>query len=467
MSDITGELPVSEAGGKKTASTSRFYAAAWRWHFYAGLFVAPFLVILAVTGLMMLYTSVLSGRDGEKITITPAAQEVSVAAQEASVLAAHPDGSIVEWIGNRTDDTVTVFRVAENGAQIMVAVDPYTGAIVREWPRRDSLYDLAETIHGTLMIGTLGDRLTEIAAGFAIVLTMTGVYLAWPRKSRRAPARPSPREKWKQWHKIIGLCAAPLLIAFLLSGHSWTGIWGDKFVQAWSTFPAEKWENVPLSDVTHASMNPDGIKSVPWALEQTPMPASGSVAGEKGLADGVEPNLANLVALGRELGFSKRFHVNYPSGETGVWTLSQDSMSNDNGDPTSDRTMHVDRYTGNILADVRYADYSVPGKAMAVGIALHEGDMGVANVVINTLFCLSIIVMAGTGLVMWWKRRPSGAFRLVAPPVPSNMPEWRAATVVMLFVAMLFPLVGLTLLAVLALDLLVISRLPVLRRAVS
>ena len=197
------------------------------------------------------------------------------------------------------------------------------------------------------------------------------------------------------------------------------------------------------------------------------MPASGSVAGEKGLADGIEPNLANLVALGRELGFSKRFHVNYPSGETGVWTLSQDSMSNDSADPTSDRTMHLDRYTGNILADVRYADYSVPGKAMAVGIALHEGDMGVANVIINTLFCLSIILMAGTGLVMWWKRRPSGAFRLAAPPVPSNMPEWRAATVVMLFVAMLFPLVGLTLLAVLVFDLLIISRLPVLRRAVN
>ena len=30
------------------------YAAVWRWHFYAGLYVAPFLILLAVTGLVML-----------------------------------------------------------------------------------------------------------------------------------------------------------------------------------------------------------------------------------------------------------------------------------------------------------------------------------------------------------------------------------------------------------------------------
>ncbi len=30
------------------------YATVWRWHFYAGLYVAPFLMLLAVTGLVML-----------------------------------------------------------------------------------------------------------------------------------------------------------------------------------------------------------------------------------------------------------------------------------------------------------------------------------------------------------------------------------------------------------------------------
>ena len=47
-------------------SSRRFYFTAWRWHFYAGLYVAPFLMMLAVTGLIMLWSAVFVGRDGEK-----------------------------------------------------------------------------------------------------------------------------------------------------------------------------------------------------------------------------------------------------------------------------------------------------------------------------------------------------------------------------------------------------------------
>ncbi len=32
-----------------------FYNLAWRWHFYAGLFVAPFMVMLALTGIIYLF----------------------------------------------------------------------------------------------------------------------------------------------------------------------------------------------------------------------------------------------------------------------------------------------------------------------------------------------------------------------------------------------------------------------------
>ena len=33
---------------------NRRYLSVWRWHFYAGFFVAPFLILLAATGLAML-----------------------------------------------------------------------------------------------------------------------------------------------------------------------------------------------------------------------------------------------------------------------------------------------------------------------------------------------------------------------------------------------------------------------------
>lgn len=48
--------------------------------------------------------------------------------------------------------------------------------------------------------------------------------------------------------------------------------------------------------------------------------------------------------------------------------------------------------------------------------------------------------------------------------MPQNMPLWKGAAFVMLLVSLGFPLVGLTLLAVLAFDLLILSRVPMLQR---
>ena len=174
-----------------------------------------------------------------------------------------------------------------------------------------------------------------------------------------------------------------------------------------------------------------------------------------------------MAALARTLGMAGRFQVTVPDGEAGVWTLSRDSMSNDTPDPTSDRTVHLDRYTGRILADVRFADYSLGGKAMAVGIAFHEGDLGVWNIALNTVFCSSIVFLAISGVVMWWKRRPDNAGRLVAPPRPGEFPLWKGAIVVGLFLCLAFPLVGVALLAVLAFDMLVVQNIPPLQRALS
>lgn len=451
----------------------RFYTTAWRWHFYAGLYVAPFLIMLAVTGLIMLWSAVLVGRDGEKtFSVTPAASQVLVSRQAEAALAAVPGASLVQYIAPRTPEGAAVFRVTAGEAATMVAVDPYTGTVLGSWERRNGLYDLADTIHGTLLIGDLGDRLIEIAAGFGVVLIVTGLYLWWPREGRGPASVLVPqlsargRALWKSLHATIGFYVSLILLVFLLSGLTWAGIWGEKFTQAWSTFPAEKWDNVPLSDATHAAMNHGGIKEVPWTLEQTPMPASGSQAGTAGLPEGQPVDIDGVVAFARSIGFSDRFQLNVPGDETGVWTISRDTMSNDSGNPMSDRTVHIDRYTGKVLADVGFAEYGPAGKAMAVGIAFHEGDMGVWNVALVTLFCLSVIFLSVSGIVMWWMRRPKGAARLL-PPVAEPGPMWKTGAIVMLAVALLFPLSGAVLIAVLAVDLLVIRHVRPLKRFVG
>ncbi len=45
----TTDTPQPTAGRAR-----RFHAAVWRWHFYAGIAVLPFIVLLAASGLAML-----------------------------------------------------------------------------------------------------------------------------------------------------------------------------------------------------------------------------------------------------------------------------------------------------------------------------------------------------------------------------------------------------------------------------
>ena len=461
------------AVGKAPAASSRidaFYFAAWRWHFYAGLFVAPFLVMLAVTGLIMLWVSATSELNGERTDVAVAGDWLPASTLAESAAAAIPGGTVTQYVEPRALGKVALFNVATDGDPMAVLVDPYTGTVVDSFVWGDNWYTFASEIHGTLLIGTTGDRLIEIAAGFSIVLIATGLYLWWPRSGTSWSRVLIPnlavrgRGLWKSLHQTVSFWVSAILLVFLISGMSWAGIWGDSFVKAWNTFPAEKWK-APLSDLTHADLYPHAEHEVPWTLENTPLPASGSQAGQQVIAGSV--TLDSVVAYARSLGFNGRFQLNLPAGETGVWTISHDSMSNDGPNPAADRTLHIDQYTGHVLADVGYADYSPYAKAMAWGIAFHEGDMGIWNLALNTAFCLSMIFIAVSGVVMWWLRRPSGARRLAAPPRPANLPLWKGAVLVGLFVSMAFPLVGITLLTLLALDLLVLSRIPALKRAFS
>ena len=450
-----------------TKGVNKLYFAAWRWHFYAGLYVAPFLMMLAVTGLVMLWVSATTELNGERTAVAVAGDPVAVSVQADAVLAAFPGATLTQYIEPRGPGRVALFRANVADVDTAILVNPYTAEIVDSFATDDSWYTLANQIHGDLLLGTFGDRMIEIAASFGIVLVVTGLYLWWPRGGVNWAAVLIPnfaargRTLWKSLHQSIGFWVAALLLLFLVSGLSWAGIWGDRFVQAWNTFPAEKWD-APLSDDIHASMNHGAENEVPWPLELAPMPMSGSLKGMAAIAGPV--TIDSAVAFARSLGFDGRFQLTIPGDATGVWTISHDTMSHDGGNAMGDRTLHIDQYTGRVLVDVGFADYALYAKMMAVGIAFHEGNFGNWNLALNTVFCLSIIFLSVSGLVMWWKRRPAGALRLAAPPMPQDMPLWKGAVLITLFLSLAFPMVGLTLLAVLLFDLVLVSRIPLLRR---
>lgn len=453
----------------------RHYLTVWRWHFYAGFFVAPFLMLLAATGLAMMLFANFTGREGERMEVTPRAvvQPLSVQAEAARAALHSETASVVQYLSPRADNMVAVFRVNDGQQAMMVAVDPYTAHALKVFPRNQDWYHLMDEIHSDLRLGTLGDYLLETAASLTVLLVMTGLYLWWRSKKGSLkkmwlPQIGSGRLFWREWHGVCGFWVSLILLTFCLSGMAWAGIWGGKAVQAWSQFPAGKWGVAPnpQSDaITYGQLLNDGkTKEVPWVLELTPMPQSGTTLGQNGVHPDEPMTLETVDRYAREIGFHGRYQLNLPQGPTGVWTLSQDSMSYDANSPFIDRTVHLDQYSGKQLADIRYDDYNAFGKFMAVSIALHMGTLGWWSVAANAIFCFSVIGICISGWIMWWKRRPNQAVGLHPPATQTKLPVWWAMAVPLLVVAIIFPTAIIAIVVIAILDFGILSRIPALKQ---
>jgi len=486
----------SETNIKSKDSNKTLYFLTWRWHFYAGLFVIPFMLMLSITGLVMLFDDEIElAFHQDAIEIAVSGEPIKVSQQLVAVQNQYPQGSVTQFVPSKTPDLANRFSVAlEDGTSVFATVNQYTGEVVGEIPRSDSLYQLANDIHGTLLIGDWGDYLIEVAISLSILLLVSGIYLWLPRDNAsragflKLRVSSGPRVLMRDLHANIGGTLSLVLLLFILSGLAWTGFWGGKLVQAWSTFPAQMWDDIPLSDKTHASLNHGSEEELPWNLEQTPLPLSQDKPAEHvhQVEEASEAHdhskmgedhsqhvllassfaIDDVVQKAQSLGFTQ-YKVNLPRSETGVYTVTANTMGGDIIDPTQDRTTHLDQYSGRILGEVTWQDYNFIAKTLAVGISLHQGDISIINKLLNALFCLAFVVVSVTGGVMWWMRRPSGQSKLGTPPKFGDAGLWKAGLVTVVVISVLFPLAGATIVTAMLLDWLLFSRVNKLKTVLS
>ena len=105
-------------------ATERRYFTVWRWHFYCSLYVFPFLIMLAVTGLIMLWISAWTELNGERTVIVPGAAPMAVSVLEAAAEAAIPGGVAGSYIEPMAADRVAVFQVSGAEGDMTVLLNP-------------------------------------------------------------------------------------------------------------------------------------------------------------------------------------------------------------------------------------------------------------------------------------------------------------------------------------------------------
>ena len=491
----------AERIGSATGTTNPGYRTLWRWHFYAGLFVMPFLVVLAITGTLYCFQPQIEPLlyRHRLVVESQATPRLPDNALLARARAAMPPGSAVVTAIITNDPRRSaefIFRLAD-GEKQSVYLNPYNGDVLGTLSVERRFMQVDRMLHRKLLLGKPGELLMELAACWTLVMIGTGIALWWPHEKTSARAALLPRfalkgrALWKNLHAVMGIWLALGALAFVLTGLPWSGSWGKQFKALASAAnlgaPPGAWGGLPLHSARPAArdeqdstvemhvanpahqahdehsahsaqvdsmpgmvMDDLPLPLTPWAVGNSRVPSSNAAPAG---ADAPQPlPLGRIVAIAASLGVTDDYSIVLPSSATGVYTVSYFP-----GNPKDERTLYIDQYSGAVLKDIRYADYGAVSKAVSYGTSLHMGRyFGVANQIFCAAISLGLAAMAVTGCVMWWKRRPQRS--LGAPSRERAAPPMRGWKTGLVLLGIVFPLMGATLVAVWVVDWVIFGR---------
>ncbi|MBE1577491.1 PepSY-associated TM helix domain-containing protein [Amycolatopsis roodepoortensis] len=436
------------------STTSPPRASGWRGlflrlHFYAGVLVGPFVLIAALTGVLYAATPQMeSWIYADQLRAPVGLKQVSLADQVKAAQAANPGGDLVAVRPAPEPGDTTRVLFAEEGLgeseRRAIFVDPATAQVRGDLvaygssgalPFRTTL----DHLHRNLMLGEPGRLYSELAASWLWVVALGGLVLWVSRRTRRNEKTESERGKSVRRHGSVGLWV--LLGALFLSA---TGL-------TWSAYAGE---------------NVSALReSLGWATPALKVTGADEHAGHTGHSGHGEVPAAKPESVDAMLASARAAGIDAPSVEIGLpakpgapWQVTEIER----GWPTQVDAVAVDGTTGQILGEVRFDDYPLMAKLARWGIDAHMGVLfGWPNQIVLLLLGAGLVTLVVLGYRMWWRRRPTRATGLTfGRPIPRG--QWRKAPpalVVGLLVAAaaigwFVPLLGISLLAFLVIDLL-------------
>ncbi|MGW7041895.1 PepSY-associated TM helix domain-containing protein [Streptomyces avermitilis] len=399
-STTTDEPPQSSTPGP--AGWAPLRPLVLRLHFYAGLLVAPFLLVAALTG--FLYAASYQAEKivyAHELTVPVGDTALPISQQVAAARKAHPEGTLAAVRPSPESDATTRVLLSgvkgvDAGHTLAVFVDPYTGKV------RGSLEQYGATgalplrtwideFHRDLQLGENGRLYSELAASWLWVIAGGGLVLWFGRRRAQRKVRgTSGRRRTLGLHGTVGVWAAAGFFFLSATGLTWS---------------------------TYAGANIDELRtSLGQATPSVSAAAAGehaghdSAAGTGGTEHGV--GLDKILAAARAKGLGDPVEIVPPADASSTYVVKQVQRSW----PEKQDSVAVDPATGEVTDTLRFADHPLLAKLTRWGIDAHTGVLfGLVNQIVLMALGLSLVLLIVWGYRMWWQRGRASAF---GRPIP-------------------------------------------------
>ncbi|MDX2681947.1 PepSY-associated TM helix domain-containing protein [Streptomyces sp. NY05-11A] len=411
-----------------------------RLHFYAGLFVAPFLLVAASTG--FLYAGAFQAEKllySHEMTVPVGDAKLPISEQVDAAREAHPEGTVSAVRPSPQDDATTRVLLSgvkgvDSGHTLAVFVDPYTAKVrgaLEQYGATGALplRTWIDEFHRDLHLGENGRLYSELAASWLWVIAGGGLVLWFTRRRALRKVRgTSGRRRTLGLHGAVGAWAAAGFI-FL----SATGL-------TWSTYAGA---NVDELRTSVGQSTPSVSAAVGGGGEHAGHDAASGSGGDAEHGVGLD----KVLDAARAEGLGDPVEIVPPADASSAYVVRQVQRSW----PEKQDSVAIDPATGKVVDVLRFDDYPLLAKLTRWGIDLHTGVLfGLVNQIALMLLALCLILLIVWGYRMWWQRGRGSAFGRPIPrgawaqvPPYALVPLMAAVAVVGYFVPLLgIPLAG-------------------------
>ncbi|WP_110656183.1 PepSY-associated TM helix domain-containing protein [Salinicola halimionae] len=428
--------------GTVSSAVDRRALPAWvalitRLHFYVGLFVGPFLLVAALSGIAYALTPQLESwlyRDalttqsnGEpqplsrQIEAAQSAAELSprlpdvrrpIQSPEAGHFIQSPEAGLAQPPAavRPAPEPGTTTRVMFSGEAYGASehralfVDPVTLEIRGDMPVYGTsgvlpLRTAIDQFHRSLLLGDVGRLYSELAASWLWIAALGGGFLWWWR--RRVSRRVAGPQRLRQRHATLGIIALIGLLFFSATGLTWSQWAGGNIAQlrhAWG------W-GTPSVSTDLAAPSASAHNADPHAAHHASKQHAGmDMTHDTALSlDDFDHALHAARAAGID---ADKIEIMPPDSPQKAWQIREIGREW----PTQVDQVALDPQTFAVTDRTDFATFPLAAKLTRWGIDMHMGVLfGLANQLVLIAFATSLATLICWGYAMWWRRRSTGS----------------------------------------------------------